>query len=201
MKPKAKTKQGQAKRQASKRAKASAATTDLLKIADKVAFQSYAAAGIGQTKTRALRALQRMYSEDKPSEGGTKGQTIIICRELAASGMMSHDAFFALLASLSEDTAWEDARIQQLSKAIEAWYDEHGATDNIPTGEGPADLEALRDEFDERFRQIQVAVLRHYEADDMVDLLLHDPEKYAARYDQGVKDLQAERESKGNTGS
>ena len=187
-----------AKRQASKRPKTGTATTDLLKIADKVAFQSYAAAGIGQTSARAARALQRASSDDKRGNE-TRENIIIISRALAETGKLSSDCHFALLASLAEDTAWEDARVRRLSKAIEAWHDGNGFADGetVPDGEGPPELEALRAEFDERFCQIQIAVLRHHEADDMVDLLLHDPKAYKARYDQGVKDLQAARGSGG----
>ena len=48
---------------------------------------------------------------------------------------------------------------------------------------------------------IQIAVLRRHEADDMVDLLLNNPEKYKARYDKGIKDGEALRKADGNTGS
>jgi hypothetical protein len=159
---------------------------DLLRIADKVGLQQYAAEGIRDRRTRAIAELVSMEEGKRPS-------AILQAQYIREIGAMDQDEIFAGMDSFAEETAWEDRELNRLSMAIDAKYKEYGAADDEdwPDGEAPEDMEELRTAFDKRFLQLKLSFLRHHGEDTMADLLENDPDEYAARVDKGRKIFEA----------
>ncbi len=162
---------------------------DLLRIADKVGLQQFAAEGFRDRKTRAFAELARLDNGDKPS-------AILMAQYIRERGGMDPDEVFAGLDSFIEEIAWEDRELNRLSAAIDAKYKEYWAMegDEWPKedeywadGEAPEDMEKLRTAFDDRFRQLKTSILRHHAENEMADLLLNDPAAYADRVEKGRK--------------
>ena len=88
--------------------------------------------------------------------------------------------------------AREDKEIKRLSKAIDAKRTAAGLDedDEWPDDKMPKDVEALYDEWNDRFLQLKVAILRHNEEDKLADLLLNDPDAYQARVTKGWQSMQ-----------
>lgn len=163
---------------------------DLLRLADQVGLQQYAAEGFRDRQTRAMGALVRLLdsAEDKPADE-PMDMTILKLQYIREMGRLSPDEVFAGLDLFAEEIAWEDRELNRLSAAIDAMYKEYGAKDDEhwAVGEGPEEFEKLRNAFDDRFRQLKASILRHYAENEMADLLLNDPDAYAVRIENGRK--------------
>lgn len=171
---------------------------DLLRIADKVGLQQYAAEGFRDRRTRAIATLARMEDDQTPDP--LKKDPILLAQYIRERGGMSPEECFAGINSFVEDIAWEDRELNRLSAAIDAKYKEYWAMegDEWPKedeywedGEAPEDMEVLRIAFDDRFRQLKVSILRHHAENEMADLLENDPKAYADRVANGMKVYEA----------
>ena len=175
-------------RQAIKRAgPGRAGGIDLLRIADKVGLQQYAAEGFRDNQSKAMAILAKM--DDGPTADLMKKDPILMAQFIRERGGMPPEEIFAAIDSFVEETAWEDRELNRLSAAIDAMYKAYGAKDDEhwPVGEGPEEFEKLRTAFDDRFRQLKLAILYHYAENEMADLLLNDPAAYADRVKKGQK--------------
>jgi len=164
---------------------------DLLRIADKVGLQQYAAEGFRDRQTQATELLFKCLEE---AEGGgvspadqPLGLIIKKAQIIRELGRRGPDDTFAGLDAIVEGAAGEDRELNRLSRAIDAKYKEYGAKDDEhwPDGEAPEDMEVLRKAFDERQVQLKVSIFRHYGENEMADLLLNDPAAYTERVKRG----------------
>ena len=172
---------------------------DLLRIADKVGLQQYAAEGFRDRKTRAMAVLARMMETEGDKADVPMDEIMLKAQYIRERGGMEPDEIFAGMDCFAEETAWEDRELNRLSAAIDAKYKEYGAKkdEHWADGEAPEDMEILRTAFDERFRQLKVAFFRHYSENEMADLLINDPGAYADRVAKGrpmIEDRKAKHE-------
>lgn len=160
---------------------------DLLRIADKVGLQQYAAEGFRDRQTRAMAMLARM--DDGPTADWAMKEPFLMAQFIRERGGMSPEEVFGGIDSFAEEIAWEDRELIRLSKAIDAKYKEYGAKDDESwaPGDAPEDMEILRTAFDDRLRQLKVSILRHHSENEMADLLANDPGAYADRVEKGRK--------------
>ena len=176
------------KRQAIKTTKPIRSGLELLKMANRVDLQRYAAEGLSSQQKRAMIAIEHLKDNDK-----TAWLDEIICIQFArAKGGLSEDQAISLIHVCIEDMAREDKEIKRLSKAIDAKRTAAGLDedDEWPDDKMPKDVEALYDEWNDRFLQLKVAILRHNEEDKLADLLLNDPDAYQARVTKGWQSMQ-----------
>ena len=163
---------------------------DLLRLADQVGLQQYAAEGFQDRRTLAMRALvQLLEAKDGQKGDESMGMVILKAQYIREMGRLSPDEVFAGLDSFAEEIAWEDRELNRLSAAIDAMYKEYGAKDDEhwAVGEGPEEFEKLRTAFDDRFRQLKASILYHYGENEMANLLLNEPDAYAVRIENGLK--------------
>lgn len=167
---------------------------DLLRIADKVGLQQYAAEGFRDRQTRAMAMLARM--DDGPTADQAMKEPFLMAQFIRERGGMSPEEVFVGIDSFAEEIAWEDRELNRLSAAIDAKYKEYWAKegDEWPKegeywadGEAPEDMEILRTAWDDRLRQLKVSILRHHSENEMADILANDPGAYADRVEKGRK--------------
>lgn len=155
---------------------------ELLKMANKVDLQLYAAKGGSlNRKTRALIAIEKIIGGARPLE------EINAIQAARHGGMITDDQAFAFIAIAAQNQALADKEIERLSRAIDAKRAAAGLgeDDDWPGDEIPEDVGSLHNEWTGRFLQLKVAILRHHEENEMADLLLHDPDAYQDRLTKG----------------
>ena len=160
---------------------------DLLRIADKVGLQQYAAEGFRDRKTRAFASLARM--DDDPTADWAKKEPILIAQFIREMGRMSPEEIFVGIDSFAEEAAWEDRELNRLSAAIAIKRKKYGLQDDEDwlDGEAPEDTAGLLTAWEDRLRQLKVAFLRHHSENEMADILANDPGAYADRVEKGRK--------------
>jgi hypothetical protein len=163
---------------------------ELLKLADKLDLQRYAAEGLDK-KGRALTALKHLQDGQMTYKKFTPEDHIFMCRFIREKKAMDEDAIFAFIACLVEEITWEDAELNRLYNASEAKHKEAGFIDDEswPEDNRPADVQKLFDAYWDRFLHLRVAILRHHDEGGMADFLLNDPDAYQERIDKGKKML------------
>jgi len=188
---KAKAKQAKPKRQAVKRqavrtAKPIGSGLELLKMANKVDLQRYAAEGGPlNRKSRIWNSFEKIIGGAGPLED------IFAIRFASDRGMITGDQAFAFIHLAAEKQARADSEFERLSRAIDMKRSAAGLAedDDWPGDEIPKDVEKLYKEFADRFLQLKIAILRHHEEYEMADLLLNDPDAYQARVTKGWKSI------------
>jgi hypothetical protein len=162
---------------------------DLLRIADKVGLQQYAAEGFRDRQTRAMAALTRMMEREGDKADVPMDELILRLQFIREMAGMSSEEIFAGIDSLAEETAWEDRELDRLSAAITVKRKKYGLKDDEDwiDGEAPEDTAGLLTAWEDRLRQLKVAILRHHSENEMADLLANDPGAYADRVEKGRK--------------
>jgi hypothetical protein len=162
-------------------------TAELIQTADRLGLKLYAVEGLTNERQRKMESLQKIQEGGMTFDKFQDEDWILMSQAIRERGAMSPDEIFAGIDNAVDNIAWKDAGLIRLSNAIDAMYKAYGAKDDEhwPVGEGPDEFEKLRTAFDQRFFQLQVAILRHHGEDDMADLLEKDMDAYAARVEAG----------------
>lgn len=161
---------------------------DLLRIADKVGLQQFAAEGFRDRKTRAFAAMTKIEEQKGNLADAPDGQILMIQFIREMKGMSPEEIFYGIDMT-AEEAAGEDRELNRLSAAIAIKRKEYGLQDDEDwiDGEAPDDTAPLLDAWEIRLRQLKVAILRHYAENEMADLLENDPKAYADRSAIGWK--------------
>jgi len=187
VKTKAKTRQ--AGRRAIQKKPARKGWIDLLKVADQTALNLYAAEGLTNFQERADACIDRIRANDGDIRALPLEDQILIAQFIRDRGGMSADEIFAHIDTFVHDIALQDAKLKRLTEISEAKHKEagYGEDESWPEDQRPADIQKLFDEYWERYDQLKVAILRHHGEDKMADLLVNDPDAYAARVEAGER--------------
>ncbi len=158
---------------------------DLLRIADRVGLQQYAAEGFRDRYDIAVAILAG--SDGPPTNEDMKKHPFIMAQYVRERGGMAPDEIFAAMDSFAEEIALEDRELNRLYKASEAKHDEagYGEDESWPEDQRPADVQRLFDAYWDRMAQLKISILRHHAENEMADLLLNDPAAYAERVEKG----------------
>lgn len=160
---------------------------DLIRTADALGLKLYAVEGLTNFRQRAREAIKRMEENGFSLMDGTLEDHILTCQYFRESGFVDPDIIFAWIDEFADNIVHEDAEIKRLLDANEAKHREAGFAEGEtwPDEKPPADVQRLWDAYWERYRRLNIAVLRHHGEDEMADLLENDSDAYDARLEAG----------------
>lgn len=123
------------------------------------------------------------------------GPWIAAARKLAAQGAISEDAVYHLvelfLECVTGDAAANDPEMLRIYDELARVRREHGLAEDEDwlVHEGPAEWQALNEDWDRRDLEIRVGALRALGHDDIAEVLERDPEGFRRREASGHFDL------------